>query len=463
MRETGGGGGVEGEAPECDVIVLGAGAAGLACAAALDAAGLHVTVLEARGRVGGRVLTVRPGGAPLPVELGAEFVHGAPREILSLAAAAGLHPVSVAERSWVAGERGLRPARHYDADIGQVLGALDAGREPDRSIADFLAEWRATHPDRAPAAERARRFIEGFHAADTARASERALARESELAEEQEGSEEQDFRLPEGYDRLLAHLHARLGPRVQVRLGARATVVRWASGRVAAEYRGADDAPGTVPARALVVTLPIAVLQLAHDHPHGVRFEPEPPGKREALALLATGAARRVVLHLREPVWEREALRAPGERASAAGLGFLQAPHSPIPVWWPPSPLPAPYLTGWIGGPAAEALAGVGDDEMVARAIDALGVTLRLPRAEVEALVVAGHTYDWSRDPLARGAYSYTLVGGRDARAHLARPTGGTLFWAGEATHHRGAVATVHGALASGYRAADEVLACIDR
>lgn len=441
-----------------DVIVLGAGAAGLACASVLDRAGLRVTVLEARDRIGGRVLTARPDGAPLPVELGAEFVHGAPAEILTLAAEAGLALVPVAEGSWVADRAGLRPARHYDHDVGQVLGALDASREPDRSIDAFLDDWRAAHAQRAPAAERARRFIQGFHAADTARASERALARESELAEAQEGSEEQDFRLPGGYDRLLAHLGRGLSARSGIVLGARATAVRWSPRRAVVEHRDARGERGALLARALVVTLPISVLQLPAGREYGVAFTPEPAGKADALARLATGAARRVVLHLRERVWERAALRAPGAAASTADIGFLQAPHAAIPVWWPPSPLRAPYITGWIGGPAAEALAGLPDAEMMARAVTALAETLRLPRAEVEGLVIAGHTYDWSGDPLARGAYSYTLVGGHEARRALARPTEQTLFWAGEATHDRGAVATVHGALASGYRAGEEVL-----
>ena len=77
---------------------------------------------------------------------------------------------------------------------------------------------------------------------------------------------------------------------------------------------------------------------------------------------------------------------------------------------------------------------------------------------DVDAQLRGAYTYDWSRDPFARGAYSYALVGGGDARAALAAPCDGTLFWAGEATHATGASGTVHGALASGYRAAAELL-----
>ena len=445
-----------------DVIVLGAGAAGLACASVLDGAGLRTTVVEARDRVGGRVLTVRPPGAALPVELGAEFVHGSPPEILALAAEANVPLVPVSESSWVADGSGLRPATHYDGDVGQVLGAMDGGRDPDRPVADFLAEWRARHPDRARAAERARHFIEGFHAADVARASERALAHESELAEEHEGSEEQDFRVPDGYDRLLQHLRGRLGPRTTLLLESPATAVRWSAGRVEVEHRTRDGGTRRIAARALVITLPLAVLQLETGDDDALRITPEPPGKRAALAGIGMGDARRVVLRLREPLWERPSLRAPGVSASPADLGFLQAPHASIPVWWPPSPIRDPRITGWIGGPRATALAGRSEEEMVALAVGALAETLRMPRDEVAAQVVAGHTHDWTGDRWSRGAYSYTLVGGIDARRALAAPTAGTLFWAGEATHDGGAVGTVHGALASGYRAAGEVIAKVE-
>jgi monoamine oxidase len=66
--------------------------------------------------------------------------------------------------------------------------------------------------------------------------------------------------------------------------------------------------------------------------------------------------------------------------------------------------------------------------------------------------------HDWMNDPFARGAYSYQLVAGANAARDLARPIDGTLFFAGEATDTSGSTGTVHGALASGARAARQVL-----
>src|SRR5690349_24759162 len=83
-----------------DVVVLGAGAAGLAAGAALRQAGADVLVLEARSRIGGRVHTRYDPRAPGPIELGAEFVHGEAKELQPLFARGGLRVVDVAGQHW---------------------------------------------------------------------------------------------------------------------------------------------------------------------------------------------------------------------------------------------------------------------------------------------------------------------------------------------------------------------------
>ncbi|HXY77298.1 MAG TPA: FAD-dependent oxidoreductase, partial [Candidatus Acidoferrales bacterium] len=73
-----------------EVVVIGAGVAGLACAQALCQAGLRVRILEARNRIGGRVWTLHPSLINAPVELGAEFIHGLPREVWQIVERAAL-------------------------------------------------------------------------------------------------------------------------------------------------------------------------------------------------------------------------------------------------------------------------------------------------------------------------------------------------------------------------------------
>ena len=95
---------------------------------------------------------------------------------------------------------------------------------------------------------------------------------------------------------------------------------------------------------------------------------------------------------------------------------------------------------------------------MVGSALDSLGRLLGVARADLDTQLEAAYTHDWQADPFARGAYSYLPVGGLEAQKDLARPVAGTLFFADEATNTDGHNGTVHGAVATGRRAAREVI-----
>ena len=118
----------------------------------------------------------------------------------------------------------------------------------------------------------------------------------------------------------------------------------------------------------------------------------------------------------------------------------------------------SPILTGWAGGPAAERLALRGEESVVGRALDSLTCLLGFMRERLADLLIAWYMHDWQADPFARGAYSYIPVGGLDAPRLLAEPVEDTLFFAREATDLSGRNGTVHGAMASGQRAAGEII-----
>ncbi len=141
---------------EYDCIVLGAGVAGLAAARVLAEAGKRVLVLEARNRVGGRLLTETIPGLDTPVELGAEFVHGRPPELLALLDEAGLATYETAGADMRFDQGGLRAAGDDD---GAAFALLDELREtdPDRSFEEFLKARQAPEAD----ARRARQYVEG--------------------------------------------------------------------------------------------------------------------------------------------------------------------------------------------------------------------------------------------------------------------------------------------------------------
>lgn len=442
-------------AVDADVIVLGAGAAGLAAARCLGAAGLDVVVLEARHRCGGRVATRHVRDVPVPVELGAEFVHGRPPEIWRYVTAQPEAVYPVGGRQVVARDGRLRARTDMWPALRGAVERITAMRGPDRSFA-AVAERLWPTPGEAELKRRVLGYVEGFNAARAELISARSVA-----AIEQGGSAaEPSFRWRHGYDRLIGALRAELSPGVRVRLRTVAHTVRWRRGRVDVSARTARGGE-TWRARALVVALPLGVLQAEAGAAGAVRFAPALP-VRDALARAAVmGDAVRVVLCFRDAFWRGAALPIDRGRARMADVGFVHAPGAPLPTWWTTAPLPAPVLTAWAGGGMAAPFAGRRPAAIVATAVETLAAILRVDRRTIEDQLTHGLTHDWRSDPFSRGAYSYARTGGRPALARLARPLDDTIWLAGEALATDAARGTVHGAIASGERAASQVLAVL--
>ena len=420
-----------------DVLVLGAGIAGLAAAERLAAAGRRVLVLEARDRLGGRIHTVDDPGLQHPVELGAEFVHGRPAELVELIHAAGLHQQGFPERQVRA--PGRRASRNADPRV-ELARMLAAEPHVDRPMADLLRD-RVADVDRATIGS-LQGYLEGFHAADLTRLGTRALA-ENEAAEDEDGDEPQ--RVAEGYGALVSRMADCLDPAlVEIRLGVTATAVRWRRGEVRVALRSSTGEVEAAAPRALL-TLPLPALKRRSREPGAVRIDPLPPAWPEALATLHMGAAHRIALGFDGRWWAPD-----GED----GPGFIRGADEPIPVWWSALPSRTPLLTGWVGGPRATALAGRGEDAILRAALDSLASIFKRDPAELRSRLRLAYFHDWVADPLAGGAYSYGGVGAIEARAALVRPVDGTVFLAGEGVAQRGRNATVHGALTSGREAA---------
>jgi monoamine oxidase len=136
-------------------------------------------------------------------------------------------------------------------------------------------------------------------------------------------------------------------------------------------------------------------------------------------------------------------------------LGFLRTPGQHFPVLWTTYPVLAPLLIAWSAGPSAVKLAELPDEDILERALRTVRTVFN---RRVAARLQGWHLHNWQQDPLAGGAYSYVAPGGDGSQRALARPVADTVFFAGEATEWSGHHATVHGALASGDRAAREVL-----
>jgi monoamine oxidase len=436
-----------------DVVIIGAGAAGLAAAKALNAEGIDVVVLEARERIGGRIFTLRDDNTPVPIELGAEFIHGSAPELDELLDDAHLRSVDISGKRWGIMGSQLRPIDDFWERLDKVMRRLDAKRRPDRSFAEFL---EGKPGGRSLALERklALQFVEGFHGADPSRVSERALADGGSPGDDVR--ERRIGRVVDGYDRVIDALAAPLGDRI--RRSAIVTRVRWAPGNIFVETRHPDGrARPASTARAAIIAIPVGVLKAGASETGAIEFDPELRAKRDSLDHLAMASVVRIVLRFSERFWASEWFAKQSGRQELDTLAFLHTSDESFPVWWTAYPLRVPVMVGWHGGPGASALAQLASEEIESAAIEALARQLGIAPRKLRGMVEGAWMHDWEHDPFARGVYSYQIVGGLDAPGDLAKPLRGTLFFAGEATDVEGRTGTVHGAIATGRRAAQEV------
>jgi monoamine oxidase len=443
------------ERRDADVVVVGAGVAGLEAARRLVKERLRVIVLEARPRVGGRLDTQRLPGWPAPVEAGAEFVHGRPpnlmRALRDAGARLGGHPqrherarrghVGAAEQAWMQVQAVIEDLPNQDVAVMDVLRRPEFARRLSPAARTMMIA-----------------FIEGFNAADATRVSARSLIEQAEATAAHGG--DATHRVLDGYDRLAQHLAAPIVRREDaLRLSTIVTDVRWGAAGVEVAARGAlGGPPSRLRARAALITLPLGVLQAPRSAAGAVRFAPAlPRTKRSAIERLAMGTVVKVVLRLRHPVGA--GVFAPFGR----DMSFVHLERAPVTTWWVPRPFPPSMLVGWIAGRRANTFAARfrTPEARLRAALGGLARGVGASAGAVAAAVEDARVFDWGADPFARGAYSWIPVGGLDAPAALAAPIGGRLFFAGEATDTVGDPGTVHGAMTTGTRAAAEIAAAL--
>ena len=278
-----------------EILIIGAGAAGLAAAAALARAHVSVLVVDARERIGGRIWSHRDPALPVPVELGAKFIHGDAAATGALLAKAATAAVDTGGAHWVRRAGTLAPADALVTQIRTAMQAIPVLAQQDLPFEAFLAEHLQGQlsPD---AYAYARLLAHQFDAADTRRASARAIV------EEWTGGAAVDapqFRPLGGYGPLLATLAAELrGSRVARQVHTVVRHVQWQPGSV--EIQGTWHGRAfTAQAKRAIITLPLGVLQRPARAPGAVRFTPPLTAKRAALRHLAPGPVIKVLLHFR--------------------------------------------------------------------------------------------------------------------------------------------------------------------
>ncbi len=422
-----------------DVLILGAGMAGMAAARDLARAGLDVVLLEARDRPGGRMET-HYDQSPHGLELGAQMIHGSRAPTWDLIHEFGIETRPLREwgrRQWTPSGGFRDPTPEHQADLQRRLDdAYHAYRGKDVSYQKFLDPLAISEEDLGLVNEHALSF--------SAEPDEVSLQAAMEDDATWNAYLDRNYQVVGGYSSLATQMAETLGDRV--RLSSQATHVEWRPGKVRVTYlrEGHEE---RVHARRAVVTLPIGILQSGQPV-----FAPDLPGwKRRSIDALHMG--RVVVLHFLfdDWFWRAAAPGANGWTAQGGRISFYD-PH--------PQGKGLPALQGWITGRAAQALSDLGEKEGIARAVG--WIEEALPGSGAAKRLKWSAFRDWIRDPYSLGSYSYTRPGGGTQRSVLATPIHDVLYFAGEATQAAPHYQTVHGAYLSGRRVAREILAGLD-
>jgi monoamine oxidase len=420
-----------------DVLIIGAGAAGLLAARELATAGRRVLLVEARDYLGGRAHTLTPPGFTQAIEAGAEFMHGEVPLTRALLAEAGIGWQATAGRTYVVQDGEARADVDFFEQLPRVLAKLEELAE-DLPLADFLAQ-EFPGPTHAELRANATQFAEGYDAADAQRVSAQALRDEW-----QAGGAEDSPRPLGGYGPLFAWLAAQAqSAGAELHLGTPVQEIRWQPGQ--AEVLTTTGT--TYHARQVLCTVPLGVWQRAAGQPGYLAFSPDLPAHRAAAAQLGFGEVIKFVLEFKTPFWHEQ----------LPELEFLLS-EAPVPTWWSQLPDPRPLLTGWVAGPAAQRLRAASLATLQQLALTSLAQLLSTSVPALQAQLSASYIRNWGAEAYAYGAYSYPTVGAPAARAVLAAPVAKTLFWAGEGLYEGPAGGTVEAALVSGQQAARSLL-----
>ncbi len=406
---------------EFDVIVIGAGAAGLAAAQRVATARLSVRVLEARDRLGGRAWTWRDA-AGLPIELGCGWLHSADENEWCIVAATLGFALDRNRPAWRTqwNDIGFPAADQddYRAAAAGFYDRLDAAGEAeiDQPGDRFLqpgCRWNALINATST-------YINGVEL-DQVSARDFWRYRDTGV----------NWRVVEGYGTLVAATGAGL----DVALDCPAQVIDHGGRLIRIE-----TPRGAARARAVIVTVPTNVLAAGRP-----RFVPELPAKIVAAEALPLGLADKVYL------------RVDGAAAFPTDSHLYGAVDRVGTGSYYLRPLGRPLVEGYFGGALARDLEQEREGAFAAFAIDQLASLLGNDiRKRLHPVAASA----WARDPHALGSYSHAKPGHADARDLLAVPVDQRLFFAGEACSSED-FSTAHGAYRTGVRAAEQAIAAL--
>lgn len=422
-----------------DVIIIGAGAAGLLAGKLLVEQGRSVCILEARDRIGGRIHTLPDEEWNTVAEAGAEFIHGNLELTFQLLKEAGLKKTKIKGEMWQVYNGTWQQEDDYFEREDKVIRKLKK-LEEDMSMAAFLAK-EFPGDENAEVRQTLTSYIEGYYAADANLASAKTF-----LAEWQSEDEEQ-YRPSRGYEPLLQYLLDTIiqgGGELQL-----ATVVKQIN-YLQNSVEVIDSNLQKYTATKAIITVPLGVWRAEEKDQAFIQYNPALPQKQQAALQMGFGAAIKILLHFTEPFWLQDSYK-------NKDIGFVFSDQN-IGTWWTQNPNENNLLIGWLAGPRAEKLRHSNDSVILEQAIESLQHIFSIPKEKLADQLLRGKVYNWTADPFTLGAYSYSTIHTSAAQKVMLNPVENTLFFAGEALYSGTETGTVEAAFSSGRDVAGQVI-----
>ena len=421
-----------------DVVVVGAGAAGLMAAWELVQTGKRTAVIEGKDYVGGRIHTIQDDKFELPVELGAEFVHGDLELTKMLLKKAGVETYEVKGDIWQNEDKSLEEQNDFIEDYS-VLNKKFKEVKEDISVAEFFEKHL-----QGTAFEELRfslkNYVEGYYAADTNKASTFSLK------EELTKSDDEQYRVEGGYIKLVDYLYRQSKEKgVEFFLSQPAKQIQWKKDEVNVVTQQENFSAGKV-----LVTVPIGVLQSEK-----IRFLPAIAETIDASKKLGFGPVIKTLLQFDEAFWKNKDFTK-GKDLDKLSFIFSKAV---IPTWWTYHPKHVAMLTGWSGGPHADDIKNLSEKEILKKALESLSEIFSVDVTQLQKKLKGWHIANWVNDIYSCGGYSYEVVNGSAIKQIIKQPIEQTIYFAGEGLYDGPEIGTVEAALYTGRETAHQMVA----
>jgi monoamine oxidase len=418
------------------VIVIGGGASGLMAAYELSKHKISVTVLEAKSRLGGRILTITEPFSQA-VELGAEFIHGDLPHTLSLCDEAGAVYHKITGKMYTLEKGNYKKERHFSEHWNLLIKQMHALKQ-DMPLADFLQTYfdDKKYDDLRNSV---RGFAGGFDLADVSTASTKGLYNEWS---KEEGDQ---YRINGGYKLLIDYLEMQCkknGCIIQTNCCVKK--ISWQQNDV----NILTMCSRLFKSNKIIISVPVSVLQVENNDENYIEFEPSIPEHLTAAKNIGFGLVIKILLEFTENFWNKEKQDA----------GFFFIDEAEVPTWWTQLPVENNILTGWIGNEKSNSLKDNTDEMILDTALQSLANGFDISKTQLQLKLKASKIVNWYKIPDINGGYTFNTLKSVEAKKILHQPVNDTIFFTGEALYDSTPFGTVEAALASAKQTAAKIL-----